>query len=63
MKQIIQEDEREKPKKEKEKKVFRHLFKTNLLMENLSKEDLMMMRNKREKQKMQEKEQKQQEQE
>ncbi len=62
MKQIIEEDEGKKKIISKEKKVYRHLFKTNLLMENLSNEDLMMIRNKREKQKMQEKTQKEQEQ-
>lgn len=60
----IEKQEVEEVKKEtdKEMKIFRHLFKTNLLMENLSNEDLMMIRNRREKQKMKEKEQKEQEQ-
>lgn len=62
MKQIVEEKEGKKKIVSKEKKVFRHLFKTNLLMENLSNEDLMRIRNKKEKQKMQEKEQKEQEQ-
>ena len=38
-------------------------MKTNLLIENLSNEDLMMIRNKKEKQKLKEKEQKEKEQE
>ncbi len=42
----------------KEKKVYSHLMKTNLLIENLSNEDILMIRNKMEKQKMQEKQQK-----
>lgn len=63
MKQAVEEDNGKKKIASKEKKVFRHLFKTNLLMENLSNEDLMMIRNRREKQKMQEKQQKEQEQE
>ncbi len=62
MKQIVEEKEGKKKIVSKEKKVFRHLFKTNLLMENLSNEDLMRIRNKKEKQKIQEKEQKEQEQ-
>ena len=61
MKQIVEEKGKKKIVS-KEKKVFRHLFKTNLLMENLSNEDLMRIRNKKEKQKIQEKEQKEQEQ-
>lgn len=62
MKYIVEEDKGKKKIVPKEKKVFRHLFKTNLLMENLSNEDLMMIRNKKEKQKIQEKHQKEQEQ-
>lgn len=62
MKHIVEEDKGKKKIVSKEKKVFRHLFKTNLLMENLSNEDLMMIRNKKEKQKIQEKQQKEQEQ-
>ena len=63
MKQVVQEDEGKKKIASKEKKVYKHLFKTNLLMENLSNEDLMMIRNKREKEKMQQKAQKEKEQE
>lgn len=44
--------------KNKEKKVYYHLFKTNLLIENLSNEDLMMIKNKMKKQKTKEIEQK-----
>lgn len=42
----------------KEKKVYYHLMKTNLLIENLSNEDLMSIRKQKEKQKMKEIEQK-----
>ena len=44
--------------KNKEKKVYNHLLKTNLLIENLSNEDLMMIKNKMKKQKAKEFEQK-----
>ena len=44
--------------KNKEKKVYYHLFKTNLLIENLSNEDLRMIKNKMKKQKAKEFEQK-----
>lgn len=42
----------------KERKIYYHLMKTNLLIENLSNEDLKMIKNQKIKQKMQEKEQK-----
>lgn len=41
----------------KEKKVYRHLMKTNLLIENLSNEDLMIIRNRRERHEEKEKQQ------
>lgn len=51
-----------KKKPLKERKVYYHLMKTNLLIENLSNEDLIMIRNQKKKQKIKEKEQKEQEQ-
>lgn len=61
MKQIQKEKENKK-QLQKEKKVFQHLLKTNILIENLSNEDLIAIRNRKKKEKIQEKEQKEQEQ-
>lgn len=61
IKQLHQEKKNQK-QSQKEKKVFQHLFKTNILIENLSNEDLTAIRNRRKKEKLQEKEQKEQEQ-
>ena len=63
IKEIKKETDKEMQEIQKEKKVYKHLMKTNLLIENLSNEDLMMIRNKKEKQKLKEKEQKEKEQE
>ena len=57
MQEVIEENENKQKNKEKsskERKVYYHLMKTNLLIENLSNEELMMIRNKKEKQKMNE---------